>query len=164
MSGVSVADFQRVDDQELAAALDRAEATCVNGLSDRQAVAAECSLTPKRVAQRLNDLADRGHVAIYESLRMDVAGARSSYELLTEPAAIDPDAKTVQSPQFSQQYDAADCRWALARALDVADQQYLTYGEFQAVARESDPNPPVIIDRLNCSWEDAVAAAREREL
>ena len=164
MSGVSVADFQRVDDQELAAALNRAEGICVNGLPDRQAVASECSLSPKRVAERLDDLAERGHVAVYEIVRLDVAGSRCSYELTTEPAEIDPDVRTVDSVQFDQLYDADDCRRALARAIERADQDYLTYGEYKAVARDTDPNPPVITDRLDCSWEDAVAAAREGEL
>lgn len=156
-SVVSVADYQRVDDRELARAVRDAEPTCVNDLPDRQAIAAECDLSPKRVADRLRDLEARGHVAVHESLRLDIAGARNSYEVLTPSDEIDPDARTVESPRFEKQYSPADCRAALARAAEAADEP-LSQEVYREVAREDDPAPRTIENRLG-SWADARDAA-----
>jgi len=105
---VSAARHQDVADDELVAAVEAAEGNCLNGLPDREAVAAECALSARRVGDRLRSLAERDHVAIHETVRADRAGTRNSFEVLTPSEAVDPDERQV-GPQGVETYTRAEC-------------------------------------------------------
>lgn len=134
---ISAATQQLVADDELIAAVERADGVCVNGQPDRWAVAEECCLSAERIDQRMRSLAERGHVEMHKSIRMGEAGAANSYEVITDSDDVDPHERQIPSTGSEGEYTEDDCR-AAVREVDARLDEF----SVRAYERERDAEHP----------------------
>lgn len=71
MSTTDAPEHPRVDDEELLAAIERADSRALNGLPDKRTIAEECAYAPTTILGRVNHLAEAGRVATHRSVPVE---------------------------------------------------------------------------------------------